>query len=504
MEYPSRAQPAPSAWPGSALLALALGALALALRPTALTLPRFYASDSGVFYVVFDRLASGARLYAEVFDHKDPLFYAFYTVAYALIGIDGPMLWETALTLGALALAVLVARQAGLGLAGQLLAGLGFFAFFLHPAAYFPIHSNHQAIALALGALAAGLARRDRLAGVLMAAVLLTKLTHALYLPALVLCILAFDPHPLNRAALVRVLRMGIAALVVVSLSMLALLSTGTLAGYLDVLRVNVDYQAQYDQIQARFWRGTPSGPVEMLREQMSPALLGVHAALFALGALSLFVPARLQEGRRARAVLLTSAGLASVAATALILDSSYAWPHYYEVLALPALLTALAGLTAIRRLLDNFWFGAAAIALYLTAGILSGALSTLPSYVGWVEGQRRSDTQEQNLRPCIVEQMRAAGATAFATIGSNRPVQAARLVAPGARLVCRAFYQFPWFSGPILDEFLRCIATGEPEIIFQRDVDFPLDIDRPLAAALRDRYAVQANCGDITVLRRR
>lgn len=497
-------RPARSSALGSALLILGLAIFALALRPTALTLPRFYASDSGVFYAVFDRLARGDRLYADVFDHKDPLFYLFYTASYALLGIAGPMLWETCLTLGGLALAVLVGRLAGLGLAGQAIAALGFAGFFVHPAAYFPIHSNHQALTLALAALALGLARRDWLAGALMGAVLLSKLTHALFLPALALCILAFDPQPPSRASLARLLRMGAAALGVIALGTLGLLAVGSLPGYLDALQVNVRYQAQYDRIQALYWPGTPGSPLEMIREQMSPALLGVNAALLLSALAAALWPRRLDPGARARATLLAASGLAAANAAALILDSSYAWPHYYEVLALPALIAAIAGLAAGAGRWLRGWVAPAAVAGYVAVAALSGALSPAPSHIGWAEGQRSSDEQEAYLQPCIVEQMQASGATTFASTGGNRAVQAARLVPPGARLVCRAFYQFPWFSGTVLDEFLTCVASQQPEIIFQRGADFPLDIERPLAVALRDGYEYQASCGDIDVLRRR
>ena len=72
----------------------------VAYVPTALSAPTVVQSDAGVFYSVFHQLAQGRRLYAEVFDHKDPLFYAPHAAAYAMLGLSGPMVWETMLSAG--------------------------------------------------------------------------------------------------------------------------------------------------------------------------------------------------------------------------------------------------------------------------------------------------------------------------------------------------------------------------------------------------------------------
>jgi hypothetical protein len=491
---------------GTAGLVLVLWGLALTLRPTVLSMPRYSLSDSGVFYAAFHRLAQGERLYAEVFDHKDPLFYLFYTACYALLGAIGPMVWETALTLGALALAVVIVRQAGLGLPQQALVALAFFALFLHPSSYFPIHTNHQALTLALGAVALGLARRDTLAGVLLGAMALTKLTLLLYVPALALLILAFAEPPLARRSLGRLGRMAAGSLLVAALVAVALLVGGSFGGYLDVLGVNLRYQAEYDEIRARYWPYTPPGPLQAILANLSPALVGLHLLLLGGGAMRVVWPERGGAGgsSRQRALLLVLAAAASVAATGYILASGYAWLHYYQILCIPALLTALCTLAPNRGALSNPWLGAGALALYVAVAIFSGALRLAPSHGGEREAQRDAESYEETLRPCVVEQFETMGARSFATLGSNDSVQVAFIAPPGSRLACRAFYQFPWFRGAILDGLMSCIDAERPDLVFQRQWHFPLDIGDDVDALLRAEYRRHASCGGVTVWRRR
>lgn len=490
----------------SAALTLCLCALAFALRPTALTVPRFYLSDSGVFYAVFHRIAQGERLYADVFDHKDPLFYLFYTAGYALLGDAGPMVWETALTLVSLGLAVLICRQLRLGFSSTALVALGFFAFFLHPYSYLPVHTNHQAIALALGAAALGLARRDLLAGVLLGAMVLTKLTYALFIPSLALLALASAERPFVQPSLARLARIAAGGLLAAAAGLLALLLSGSLWAYLDVIRLNVRYQAEYAQIRALYWPYTPGSPLDVLAADLSPALLAAHLALLLAGVAGALWPAgrAADAPGRGRMLALALGAALAIGAAAYLLASSYAWPHYYQAVALPTLLAAIAGVAPHQRRLARPKLALPLLALYGLLAVASGALSPVPSYLELRRPQRAAEADERQLRPCIVEQAEAAGARTFATLGSNDPVQAARLVPPGLRLQCRSFYQFPWFHGAILEELAECLETQRPDLVFQRAWHFPLDVEARLSEVLARDYQRHTGCGQLVVWRRR
>src|SRR3990172_5705637 len=82
---------------------LAFGALLLFIRGA----PSL-ASDTGIFLSVAARLLHGDRLYADVFDNKDPLF--FYADAAAL-AVGG---WRAPFVLDALWLAISAISMAGL------------------------------------------------------------------------------------------------------------------------------------------------------------------------------------------------------------------------------------------------------------------------------------------------------------------------------------------------------------------------------------------------------
>ena len=71
---------------GVAVLALGLGLALVLLRGDP-----FVASDQGVFLSVAGRMLDGDRLYADVFDNKDPLFFYTYAGAFWIGGWRGPV-----------------------------------------------------------------------------------------------------------------------------------------------------------------------------------------------------------------------------------------------------------------------------------------------------------------------------------------------------------------------------------------------------------------------------
>src|SRR5215212_11827377 len=70
--------------------------------------------DAGVFLSVEGRLLAGDKLYKEVFDNKDPLFYYTQSVALDAMGWLGPflldVLWVAAASMAAYLLAWAITR----------------------------------------------------------------------------------------------------------------------------------------------------------------------------------------------------------------------------------------------------------------------------------------------------------------------------------------------------------------------------------------------------------
>jgi hypothetical protein len=97
---------------------LAYGALLVFLRGS----PQLERVDLGTFVTVAARLLKGDRLYADVFDNKDPFFYYADAVALRLGGWRGPAALDALLlAVGAIAMAGFlraVTRSAGLWLLG--------------------------------------------------------------------------------------------------------------------------------------------------------------------------------------------------------------------------------------------------------------------------------------------------------------------------------------------------------------------------------------------------
>src|SRR6188472_2767112 len=82
-------------------------ALAAAVSLAALRVTPQVWGDPGVWLSVAARLLDGDRLYADVFDNKDPFFFYSYAVALRVAGVRGPFILEVVwLALGTAALAM--------------------------------------------------------------------------------------------------------------------------------------------------------------------------------------------------------------------------------------------------------------------------------------------------------------------------------------------------------------------------------------------------------------
>ena len=155
------------------MLALGLGLALVLLRGDP-----FVASDQGVFLSVAGRMLDGDRLYADVFDNKDPLFFYTYAGAFWIGDWRGPFLLDAIwLALAGVAVALL-ARALG---APRSAVVASFFVYPLALAAGWYLVGLSMLAALAVVPLAPWLWLRRRFvwAGVAVALVLLLKLNLA-------------------------------------------------------------------------------------------------------------------------------------------------------------------------------------------------------------------------------------------------------------------------------------------------------------------------------------
>ena len=131
-------------WPAGAVA----GTLVLAVLLSALRVQPQVWGDPGVWLSVGARLLDGDRLYADVFDNKDPLFFYSYAVALWIGGVRGPfvleVVWLVVGTLG-MALALRTLRAGTLAV----VAGATVYPLALTASWYVPGATRVPALALA-------------------------------------------------------------------------------------------------------------------------------------------------------------------------------------------------------------------------------------------------------------------------------------------------------------------------------------------------------------------
>jgi hypothetical protein len=190
-------------------------------------------ADRGIFVSVAERLRAGDRLYADVWDNKDPLFY-FSMAAGRAISPYSDVVLEIGWLLGASTGIFSLTRSFRGDTRAGVLAGFVLTPLVLTGAVYHSGYTNLPGTALALLALAAAIRRRYAMAGVLLGLLCFMKFV---VLPVAGLLVLVVVGSRRSWRGF------GSAALgfVAVGMLVLALLGTrGELAAYLHTFTQNV------------------------------------------------------------------------------------------------------------------------------------------------------------------------------------------------------------------------------------------------------------------------
>lgn len=291
--------------------------------------------DHGTFMSVADRLRAGDRLYADVWDNKDPLHYYVLAAARAVLPL-GDLVVELLWLAVACAAATAIARTAvgtlrrgadkdnGSG-AGSLplLVGWAGTPLVIAGAAYVPGMSHLPGTALTLAALAVALRGRWVLAGVVAGLLVVTKLV---LLPVAGLALLGVLTKTTPARSLLR-LGAGAAGTLATAAALLAV--RGELAPLLDVQAHNVRYA---------------NGPIvdspyggfvgHLMAVVTEDGRGGILASLALITAVGLWCRPATSTGQSlVRALWLSLAG------ALVVLGLTGFWPHHAQVFAVPAVL---------------------------------------------------------------------------------------------------------------------------------------------------------------------
>ena len=433
------------------VVALAAGVLLAALRVE----PQVW-GDPGIWLSVGARLLEGDRLYADVFDNKDPLFFYSYAAALWVGGVRGPFVLEVlwlAVAAAGMALALRALRVGALAT----LAGALVYPFALTAAWYVPGATMVPALALAPCALWLFARGSAPAAGAVVVAAALLKLNLGLVVAAPLLALLALGPaNTSRRRRALEAVAGGAAALL---LAALALAVRGELGPYLDTIAYNVRYsnasvdsggmRSHLEVVRVLF---AASGRWQLPAAELAAVLLLVATVVGWLRLGPAF--------KRVSAVAVTSlaAAIVTLALTALFVV-------HVQMLAYPAALGAATLVFAGRSL----WrpLGAAAAAAFVLFALWSSLkhedLSKLTI--------RTWTTAPLSTPGLALEDTRArsfpnADRVTYAVLGRNTEDGHAAFVDSAMDLRCRYFHQYPFYRQGQLEETLDCVEREDPRLV--------------------------------------
>lgn len=483
---------------------------------TVLNTPVYVGSDAGVFNAIFYQMSLGRKLYRDVFDIKEPLFFHGYAFFRHLFGIGGPMLWETLLTLLTIGVLFRIAWRAGLSAGMSLCAVLTYLLFYFNPDIYQPLHTYHQALFLMLLAFALALEDRPVPAGAAVALALWSKATLATFIPALAIAVSLPLVRRHGTGALPRLLRFA-AGGALVGLSIVVFLAVRSeLRGYRDVVQTNFEYTELISA--ALNWKNDPVGrTAEVVGRPMLVVLAVATGIIGGVGAV--IVHALRRRGHDPSSGTLSRLGLLGIAlgclaGTTLILFQAAWFNHYFASLAPGAFFVAIALGSGLRLLplhrmaAFGSWAGAVAlpVAALATGFFPTSALSYHAPSCPVLPG---SDVHDPQFVHCLRGLTFESDAPrTFAIVGPNSSDSPAASMPKDFRLGCRLFFQFPWHGHRLLNEFADCLDGDVDVVVAENLIHFEQPRDQVMArridSIIRGRFDLVGQCGRFMIWERR
>lgn len=442
-------------------IAVGAGALGFGLLLAVLRGTPAAGSDQGVYLSIAARLLEGDRLYADVSDPKDPLFFYTYAAALAIWDWRGPFLLD-GLWLGVAGISFALLLRELHAPRSAVIAG-----FFVYPLAL--TAGWYQAGLSMLGGLALAplpallwLRGRYVAAGVLLGAVMLFKLNLAAIAGAALAGFLVLGApagsrwHHVTRGVLGLASFLGVAAVV--------LAARGELRGFFEMIAYNVHYSSSLvDHLgpvgRARVHLDVVVQYLENSGRWQLPATVLV-LAVFAVAA----VVAWMRFGSRGRA--LSAAAVLTLVATLGTLALTAYWTHHLQMLAYPAAFVAATLISVV------------ALRLGPRAGAVAAVFCVAFALWASVKNEDRIDVAD----PWTTPTPHSGGAVAlerarvrlhegddrvsYAAFGGNSENAHAVFLPDELELVCRWFHLYPESLEAHYGETLACVNREDPELI--------------------------------------
>jgi hypothetical protein len=419
--------------------------------------------DAGVFLSVAGRLLHGDRLYRDVWDNKDPLFFYVDAAALWVAGWRGPFLLDifwvaTAAAAVWLLLRVLdvppLARVAGFLAYPLLLTGEWY-------------HAGYSMLAaLALAPVAAWLWARGSptAAGVVVGLGVLFKVSLALVLVAAPVTLFLLGVPVRRNAWHMLGFLTGLAGTLALAAGLLG--ARGELVPYLHVLRDNLSYAN--DVLVGTGRIGGVHGHVRAF-ETLTRHARPVIAVFVLAGAVAVWIFVRGRGRQRTTPLGLASLLLLGVGlATAGTLALTTAWDHHVQMLAYPGALLVVFIVAALNegvRLRPLRWSAQAAA---VAGALLLLGVDHAPN-AGWSLSRWTDPADSRTaaaLKSVRAAQLPGAIDVSYTHLGQNDEEGHAVFIGGGWTLACARFHQYPFTPAETLRRILRCVDTRHPKLL--------------------------------------
>jgi hypothetical protein len=466
--------PAPTATerPPASTVTARVATVAAIVLAWLVTLPRLVPStfgDHGTYVSVAERLLAGDRLYVDVWDNKDPLFY--YALAIGrLVSPLADVVLELLWVLGAGVSVLVLARAAGARRGLALVAGLGATPLLLTGPAYESGMTHLPGLALLLAAVACAVRSRWVVAGVLVGLLMLTKLILA---PVVAGALLVVALHRRPTGGLTGLARAVVGAVALLAVGIGAMWLRGELAGWLENFRLNADYAegelaaSQYGPVVGHLLRAFPE-------DGRGAGMVTVATLIVVLLAIPRSWRPRASDGASPVPDAATDSASRTISPTVLwdlvavsltvglvVIAATATWPHHAQTLSAPG---GFALALVATRLSDRVMHGRAVAVVLLTGYLTAGALH--PYFP--LTAARSVPTNLQLLQrdsPDSLVLDALPQVHTYARAGSNDAT--AHAVGLGhLQLVCPRFHQYSLEPATILDLTAACLPRADAVIV--------------------------------------
>jgi hypothetical protein len=416
--------------------------------------------DPGVFLSVAARLLDGDRLYADVFDNKDPLFFYTYAGALWLGGWRAPF-WLDAVWLALAGISMLLLVREVQAPRSAVVVSFLVYPLALTAGWYLVGMSMLGGLAVAPLAPWLWLRRRYAAAGVVLVVVALLKLNLAPLAAAPLAPLLVLGaPEGVRRRALVRG-ALGLGGALVAAAAFLGI--RGELRAYLETIEYNVHYSSARTTSDGLIGRTVDHFQVVTEFFQLA-GRWQLPAAILVLAAFGVVLCIVVVRGSRSERLLAGVAATTLLAALAVLALTAYSLEHL-QLLAYPATLIATAFIWRAHASLGRRagTVAAAAVVLFALWSSLKVPGGTEVS-MWWTSnpispGAVALERDRERFRP-------DARHVTYMVLGSNSENGHAAFLGPGFDLTCRDFHLYAYSRQEQFDETRRCAEQKKPTFV--------------------------------------